>query len=61
MLSEKEPIGFSKNYELSAQPSTAEDVDNEAPTEDDWIKSIVYLTVINYNEFLTATDWFLTE
>ena len=37
MLSEKEPVGFSKNYELSAQPSTAGDVDDEAPTEDDWI------------------------
>jgi len=37
MLSEREPVGFSKNYELSAQPSTVGDVDNETPAENDWI------------------------
>ena len=35
MLSGKGLAGFS-DYELSMQPRTAVDVDDEAPTEDDW-------------------------
>jgi len=36
MLSEKEPVGFSNNYETPGEPRTAGDADNEAPMDDDW-------------------------
>ena len=36
MLSEKEPTGLSNSYETSRQLSDGGDVDNEAPTDDDW-------------------------
>jgi hypothetical protein len=35
MLAKGELTGFPNNYELSAQPSTVGDADNEAPTEGD--------------------------
>ena len=36
MPSEKELAGFSDNHELLVQPCTVGDVDNEAPTADNW-------------------------
>jgi hypothetical protein len=36
MLPEKELAGFSDDYKLSAQANIAGDVENGAPTEDDW-------------------------
>jgi hypothetical protein len=37
MLSEKEPVGFSADYELPRRPDITRDMamDNEAPTDDD--------------------------